>query len=103
MTQGADTVHTLVGAYALDALSEFERRQFEAHLGECETCAQEVRGLSETTARLGSAVAQRPPLGMRERVLAEVSQVRQVPPRVARRPAPRRSRAPRLILIAAAA
>jgi anti-sigma-K factor RskA len=103
MTQEAHTAHALAGAYALDALSEHERRQFEAHLAGCEPCAQEVRGLQETAARLAIAAAQVPPPGLRERVLAEASQVRQLPPRLD--PArPRRSRwAPALLTVAAAA
>ncbi|MEO5877433.1 MAG: zf-HC2 domain-containing protein, partial [Streptosporangiaceae bacterium] len=51
----ANEAHSLVGAYALDALTEFERRQFEHHLADCETCSLELRGLAETTARLGLA------------------------------------------------
>jgi hypothetical protein len=56
----ANDAHGLVGAYALDALDEFERRQFENHLSSCETCSLELRGLTETTARLGGAMARAP-------------------------------------------
>lgn len=104
MTQDAHTAHTLAGAYALDALSELERRQFEAHLAECDICAQEVRGLQETASRLGVAAAETPPPGLRERVLAEASQVRQAPPRLGRGRSPGPARwAPRLLTVAAAA
>ena len=48
-------LHTLTGAYALHALPEDERVAFERHLGACEACAQEVRELSATAARLGLA------------------------------------------------
>ncbi|MFE6000142.1 anti-sigma factor domain-containing protein [Streptomyces sp. NPDC056454] len=73
-------LHTLTGAYALHALPEDERREFERHLSDCEACTQEVRELSATAARLGLAVAERPPRELRERVLAEITTVRQEVP-----------------------
>lgn len=79
-----DDLHTLSGAYALDALPPVEQGLFEEHLARCETCAIEIRGLSETTARLGLAVAERPPAAMKARVMAEIAQVRQDPPLVGR-------------------
>ncbi|GII03365.1 anti-sigma factor [Planobispora takensis] len=75
--------HTLAGAYALDAVDDAERLRFEEHLERCAECAQEVRGFTETAARLGHAVALAPPPGMRERVLAQIGHVRQLPPVVA--------------------
>jgi CheY-like chemotaxis protein len=75
--------HTPAGAYALDALSDIENRRFERHLTGCGTCALEVRGLRETSARLALAAAQTPPAGLRERVLAEAAQTRQLPPHLA--------------------
>jgi anti-sigma-K factor RskA len=73
-------MHTLAGAFAVDALSEHERAQFQRHLDECESCAQEVRELRATAARLGAAVAEDPPIGLKERVLAEIQVTRQQPP-----------------------
>ncbi|MEU3263105.1 anti-sigma factor [Streptomyces bacillaris] len=73
-------LHTLTGAYALHALPEDERREFERHLADCEACAQEVRELSATAARLGLAVAEAPPRELRERVLREITTVRQEAP-----------------------
>ncbi|XQE78784.1 anti-sigma factor [Streptomyces microflavus] len=78
-------LHTLTGAYALHALPEDERREFERHLGDCEACTQEVRELSATAARLGLAVAETPPRELRERVLREITTVRQEPPAPGRR------------------
>ncbi|GAA5070071.1 anti-sigma-K factor RskA [Thermocatellispora tengchongensis] len=75
-----DDLHTLAGAYALDALPEGERRPFERHLERCEPCSAEVRGLTETAARLALAAAVQPPAGLRERVLAEIATVRQLAP-----------------------
>ncbi|WP_393056080.1 anti-sigma factor domain-containing protein [Streptomyces sp. LN549] len=73
-------LHTLTGAYALHALPESERRDFERHLGDCEACSVEVRELSETATRLGLAVSATPPRELRARVLREVATVRQEPP-----------------------
>jgi anti-sigma-K factor RskA len=76
----APEIHTLTGAFALDALSEHERARFERHLEECESCAQEVRELRATATRLGMAVAQDPPTALKERVFAEIRATRQQPP-----------------------
>lgn len=67
----SDDVHSLVGAYALNALPKDEEAFFERHLSVCEHCAREVAELTETTASLGAAVAEPPPAHLRERVLAE--------------------------------
>ncbi len=72
-------LHTLAGAYALDALDEADRARFERHLARCDSCLQEVRGLHETTALLGSAVAERPPERLRAEVLAAAARTRQQP------------------------
>lgn len=73
-------VHTLTGAYVLDALSEMERRAFEAHMAGCPACSQEVAELRETTARLGAATAAYPPPQLWNRVLTATKQSRQLPP-----------------------
>ncbi|QXJ24554.1 anti-sigma factor [Actinomadura graeca] len=109
MSHASPTVHALSGAYALDGLSEDERRRFEDHLGRCGDCALEVRGLQETAARLGAAAAVSAPPRMRSRVLVEVARTRQVAPHQAMpRPEPRPHRRtgrvlPRLLTVAAAA
>ena len=43
--------------------------QFEKHLDRCPSCAEEVRGLRETAARLGIATSIVPPTAMRRQVL----------------------------------
>jgi anti-sigma factor RsiW len=53
----SENVHTLVGAYALDAVSPEERDDFEQHLHTCATCREELGGLQATAARLSVAVA----------------------------------------------
>jgi anti-sigma factor RsiW len=73
-------IHTLTGAYALDALGELERRQFEAHLAQCPECAREVDELRATAAKLGAAAAEQPPDELRRAVLAQVAITRQNSP-----------------------
>jgi anti-sigma-K factor RskA len=85
----SENLHTLAAAYALDGLTDVERRRFETHLGECDTCADEVEGMRETVTRLATAAAEDPPEPLRERVLLQAARTRQVPPRV-RRPDHRR-------------
>ncbi|MEV4149186.1 anti-sigma factor [Amycolatopsis sp. NPDC049691] len=75
-------LHTLTGAYALDALSDVERAGFERHLGECPACRQEVAELRATGARLGAADAVGPPPRLRALVLADVARTRQLPPKI---------------------
>jgi anti-sigma-K factor RskA len=77
-----DDLHTLAGAYALDALPEDDRARFEGHLARCEACLQEVRGLREASAQLGVAVAARAPARLRTQTLARIAEVRQLPPAV---------------------
>ncbi|RSS38408.1 anti-sigma factor domain-containing protein [Streptomyces sp. WAC08241] len=76
-----DELHTLTGAYVLDALeTDEEREAFERHLAQCAPCAHEVRELSETTARLGLAVAAPIDPALRAEVLRRIVDVRQFPP-----------------------
>ncbi|MFD5698078.1 anti-sigma factor [Streptomyces lasiicapitis] len=85
----ADDPHTLTGAYAAHALDDDERAVVEEHLAHCDVCAQEVRELAETVARLGLAVAIAPRRGMREDVLRRITTVRQDVPRAEPDPGPR--------------
>ncbi len=71
--------HSLVGAYATDALNEAERSQFERHLAECRDCAEELRGFVETTARLAAAVPAVPPEELKRHTLAAAARTRQLP------------------------
>jgi anti-sigma factor RsiW len=77
-------IHSLVGAYALDALDDIERVQFERHFTSCPACQAEVDSFLETTARLGAAAAETPPSSLRNRVLAEADVTRQRPPLIER-------------------
>jgi anti-sigma-K factor RskA len=80
-------LHTLTGAYVLHAVSDTERVAFERHLTECAACAQEVRELRETAARLGRSTAATPPPHLRHAVLARVHTEHQTRPRRRRGPA----------------
>ena len=81
-------IHALSGAYAIDALDDIERAQFERHLAECAECRAEVESLREAGGMLAEAVSATPPPGLRDRVLADIATVRPLPP-VA--PSPHRS------------
>ncbi|SFW76655.1 Anti-sigma-K factor RskA [Amycolatopsis australiensis] len=100
-------MHTLAGAYALDAVTDVERAEFTRHLEQCESCAQEVAELRATAARLGAAMAEEPPPELKDRVMAATHATRQLPPRT--RPGSpdrhrRAARAPRwAVLVSAAA
>ncbi|KAA6211055.1 anti-sigma factor [Streptomyces filamentosus] len=82
MNHHTTDAHTLAAAYALGALDDAERKDFDAHLQTCEACRQEAAEFQATTARLAAAVAQPPPPGAKAQVMAAVDGVRQLPPRV---------------------
>ncbi len=93
-------IHTLSGAYVLDAIEPDERAAFEAHLAECESCREEVDALRAAAATLGDPA--QPPPGLRSRVLALAEQTPQLPPLVDHAPVVRRRWVPRLLAAAAA-
>ncbi len=66
----------------MDAIAAPDRARFERHLAGCEECAQEIAGLREATARLATASAVTPPVGLKERVMAAAAVTRQQPPSV---------------------
>ncbi|QYG95597.1 anti-sigma factor [Iamia sp. SCSIO 61187] len=72
--------HTLVGPYVLDALPADERDLFEDHLSRCPECQTEAAELLAAAAHLGQAAAVVPPAALRDQVLAQVAQTRQVAP-----------------------
>ena len=86
-------LHSLSGAYALDALEPgAERDRFTRHLSRCQSCASEVRGFREVATALAFGTAAEPPAGLRDRVLAAAARTRQ-PPEVRTHARPRRTRA----------
>jgi anti-sigma-K factor RskA len=97
-------LHTLSGAYAIDALSAEEAEEFRSHLQQCPACRDEVRELQEAAARMGASEALVAPPSLKARVLAAADQAPQLPPKVAPsvgRDRPRRL-LPRLLVAAAA-
>jgi len=97
-------VHALSGAYAVDALDDIERAHFERHLSECASCRSEVNSLQEAAALLVETTSIAPPAALRDRVLADVANVRPLPPVVAatERTRSTRRRFPALVAAAAA-
>jgi anti-sigma factor RsiW len=73
-------IHALSGAYALDAVSELERADFERHLDGCVHCRDEVRGFRATAICLADTSIDQPPAGLRSRILADARGVRPLPP-----------------------
>jgi Anti-sigma-K factor rskA len=73
-------LHTLVGAYAMDAVADWEREGFERHLVTCDQCREDVRGLREAVAHLASAAAVPPRPELREQTVRAAEQIRQLPP-----------------------
>ena len=56
-------IHALSGAYAVDALDDIERAQFERHLAECPACTSEVASLREAAALLAETTMTTPSAG----------------------------------------
>jgi len=100
-------LHTLAGAYVLDAVTEEERGRFAAHLTDCAGCRDEVAELREAAARLGTAQAVRPRPGLKERIIRSAHNTSQLGPVIAehdlQQDASRRARRRPVILTAAAA
>jgi anti-sigma-K factor RskA len=111
MTSGDQELHTLAGAYVLDAVSDHERVRFAAHLAGCGQCRDEVDELREAAARLGTAQAVRPRPELREPTIRAAYRTGQVGPVVTEnepahgsgsRAGPRRTRVIRGLAAAAA-
>jgi anti-sigma-K factor RskA len=64
-----DDPHDLVAPYALDALEEHERAEFERHLDDCADCRAQLAELQEVAAALAFAESREPPPELRERIL----------------------------------
>jgi anti-sigma-K factor RskA len=65
----ADDLHDLVAPYALDALDEDERAEFERHLESCEDCRAQLAELQEAAGALAYAESSEPPPELRARIL----------------------------------
>ncbi len=73
-------IHQLAAAYALDAVDERERAEFEAHYPTCAICQPEVAGFRETLSQVAAGVAVPPPASVKAGVMAEISATRQLSP-----------------------
>jgi anti-sigma-K factor RskA len=73
-------IHALSGAYAVDALDDRERAEFEEHLAACTECRAEVASFHETVGLLAEAQAVAPPASLKHSVLEGIAQVRPLPP-----------------------
>ena len=86
-------MHSLSGAYALDALEAgAERDRFARHMSRCQSCASEVGGFREVATALAFAATAEPPPELRDRVLTAAARTRQLPPEVRTHARPRRTR-----------
>ncbi|WP_285552936.1 anti-sigma factor [Actinoplanes regularis] len=96
-------IHSLIGAYALDALDDLERAAFDRHLRECATCRAEADELHEAANHLADGAWSVPPPRLRDNVLAAIAQTPQLAPAAAPRPRVRARSPHRLRWVAAAA
>lgn len=76
----SQSVHTLTGAYAVDAVEASERDLFEVHMRDCVDCTHEVAGLRAAATSLAALRPVAPPASLRASVLAAVAVTRQLPP-----------------------
>ena len=83
MTPGEHDLHTLAGAFVLDALSDSERSRFATHLADCAECRSETRELQEAAARLGTATAVQPRPEVREKTIRATRRISQDAPALA--------------------
>ena len=82
-----DDVHSLSGAYAVDAVDDVERARFEAHMAGCSQCRDEAASLRAAAGEMASMTLAPPPPSLRAAVLRDISSVRPLPPRVTPEPA----------------
>lgn len=75
-------LHTLAGAYVMDAVTEVERDRFDQHLACCDECRAEIRELREATARVAAASQVRPRAELRGQTIRAASRISQLPPAV---------------------
>jgi anti-sigma factor RsiW len=82
-----ESVHDLTAAYALDALDDDERREYEFHLSDCESCREDLASFRETVGSLAlGVVSPEPPPQLRERILRVARNGGTVVPLRSRRP-----------------
>jgi anti-sigma factor ChrR (cupin superfamily) len=82
-THSSLEVHDQAVLYAMGALPGDEASEFEVHLGECDSCQEEVRSFSRVTEDLAAAAAAAPPPSLRRRVLERIADDRMADGRLA--------------------
>ena len=74
-------LHLLAGAYALGALSDAERVEFEAYLATSEEARAEVAALTDTAVELGlAATPVQPPASLKRSLMAQIAVTPQLSP-----------------------
>jgi anti-sigma factor RsiW len=74
-------IHAAVGSYVINALDPAELDEFERHLASCPTCSREVVEFCETAAQLSLLAGDTgPPAALRSTILAQIHEVRPLPP-----------------------
>lgn len=79
-TEPPEDEHAMVGAYALDAVDERERAEFEVHLAGCPLCSVDVPAFREVLARLARSAQTTPPADLVARAVRQAHAVHQDPP-----------------------
>jgi len=65
-------LHDLAAAYALDALDDGERAEFEAHLATCPECTDEIAGFAGVVESLAESPSVTPPAHLRAAILSQL-------------------------------
>lgn len=86
MSEEAADIHTLSGAYALDALEPAQAAAFERHLESCEACRDELTSFNAAVAIMADDAVEAPPARLRGSILDAISDVRPLPPTVSSEP-----------------
>src|SRR4249919_307967 len=82
----SNDAHSMVAPYALDALDDDERREFEGHLALCEPCREQLAGLREAAVSLAyGASGPQPPPELKDRILTQARKERENVTPIARR------------------
>jgi hypothetical protein len=80
-----DDIHSLVGAYAVDAVDDAERARFEAHLATCAECRAELDSLRGAASCVAALADTPPPASLKAALMRDIGSVRPLPPLVADR------------------
>jgi len=79
----SDDIHSLVGAYAVDAVDDAERTRFEAHLADCAECRAEVDSLRGAASSIAALADTPPSASLKAGLMRDIRSVRPLPPLMA--------------------